>query len=287
MSGGAEEANKGLIPRINEELFAQINDRQSSNSNLKVMVVCSFFEIYNEVLFDLLDPNGKTKGGPGLQIKENKVLGVHVQGLLEVVAEDAAKVEKLMEQGHRSRTVGSTKMNAVSSRSHSVFTLKVHQREVVEQEGGEAGGEKGVFAKLNLVDLAGSERASKTGAQGSRLKEGANINKSLSELGNVINGLVQKARGQKRVFIPYRNSKLTRVLQESLGGGNSLCTMLAALSPAAVNWNETLSTLRYASRAKCIKVSASKNEEQGQIDALNEEVADLRKKLKDQQEQLQ
>merc|ERR1719190_359843 len=161
-------------------------------------------------------------------------------------------------------------MNSVSSRSHSIFIVKVHQKDDEDKS-------KNVFAKLNLVDLAGSERQKGTGATGQTLKEGANINKSLSALGNVINALVENANG-KKVFVPFRNSKLTRVLQESLGG-NSLCTMLATLSPAACNYEETLSTLRYANRAKAIKVSATKNEEASQISRLKAEVEELKKKL--------
>merc|ERR1719182_53821 len=152
-------------------------------------------------------------------------------------------------------------MNATSSRSHSIFTIKVHQKDDEDKNN--------VFAKLNLVDLAGSERQKGTGASGQTLKEGANINKSLSALSNVINALVESSTG-KKVFIPYRNSKLTRVLQESLGG-NSLCTMLATLSPAMCNVEETLSTVRYANRAKQIKVSAKKNEEASQVSRLQSE----------------
>jgi hypothetical protein len=206
-----------------------------------------------------------------LQIKEHPVLGVYIKDLHEVVVDSRAKVDDLMDQGFSARTVGSTAMNAESSRSHSVFTIKVHQKDEEDPT-------QNVFAKINLVDLAGSERADRTGAAGERLKEGANINKSLSALGNVINGLVEKARGNKRVFIPYRNSKLTRVLQESLGG-NSLCSMIATLSPAATNFTETLGTLKYASRAKTIKVQAVKNEEQGNMTKLNEEIAQLKMKL--------
>ena len=149
--------------------------------------------------------------------------------------------------------------------------MTVHQKDTENES-------KSCYAKLNLVDLAGSERADRTGASGKRLKEGANINKSLTTLGSVMNALVEQARGKKGVFIQYRNSKLTRVLQESLGG-NALCTMLATLSPALLNGKETLSTLRYAARAKTIKKTVTKNEESGQIDKLNEEVARLKKML--------
>lgn len=180
-------------------------------------------------------------------------------------------MQEIMDQGIKNRTVAATAMNADSSRSHSIFMIKIHQRDTEDES-------KSVFAKINLVDLAGSERAKSTGATGSTLKEGANINKSLSALGNVINALVEQAKGKKGVFIPYRNSKLTRVLQESLGG-NSVTFMLAALSPAACNFEETLSTLKYANRAKDIKVNAVKNEEGSQISKLNDEIRLLREKL--------
>merc|ERR1712151_585648 len=152
--------------------------------------------------------------------------------------------------------------NAGSSRSHCIFIIKLHQKDTDDAS-------KNTFSKMNLVDLAGSERAKSTEAEGERLKEGANINKSLSALGNVINALSSVASG-KKVFIPYRNSKLTRVLQESLGG-NSLCTMVAAMSPTDTNAEETLSTLNYGKRAKTIKITATKNDESSQIKKLEEE----------------
>ena len=164
-----------------------------------------------------------------------------IKGVVQDVS--LREVNELIQAGDKNRTVGATKMNAGSSRSHSIFTLKVRQRESIE------GSEKPLetFAKINLVDLAGSERAARTGAAGSRLKEGANINKSLSALGNVISALAKNSdpEKKKKVFVPYRNSKLTRVLQESLGG-NSVTVMLAAVSPAAYNFEETLNTLQYA-----------------------------------------
>ncbi len=283
MTGDADDpVNRGIIPRICSALFERVR-RESADGKKKFMVICSYFEIYNEMLRDLLDPaRGVVKRGPGpskiaqLQIKESKALGVYVKGLHEVVVEDENKVLQLMMQGNSMRTSGETKMNARSSRSHSIFTMKIHQKDAEDET-------RSVFARLNLVDLAGSERASKTEATGSRLKEGANINKSLMALGNVINALAEKAnagegRKKKRVFIPYRNSKLTRVLQESLGG-NSLCSMLATMSPARSNLEETLSTIQYANRAKMIQVSATKNEEMSQIDSLYDEIAALKKKL--------
>lgn len=270
MLGGPGDL-KGIIPRVNEGLFVQIAELQEAIGTRKFLVMCTFFEIYNEIIYDLLNPvQDRSKVGGGLQVKEHPVLGIYVKDLQEMVVDGADKLETLMNTGIKNRAVSSTNMNSVSSRSHSIFTIKVHQKDDVDQS-------RNVFAKLNLVDLAGSERQKGTGATGQTLKEGANINKSLSALGNVINALVENANG-KKVFVPFRNSKLTRVLQESLGG-NSLCTMLATLSPAACNYEETVGTLRYANRAKAIKVSATKNEEASQISRLNAEIEELKKKL--------
>uniref|UniRef100_K3X8T0 Kinesin-like protein n=1 Tax=Globisporangium ultimum (strain ATCC 200006 / CBS 805.95 / DAOM BR144) TaxID=431595 RepID=K3X8T0_GLOUD len=278
MSGvSGNESLEGLIPRMNKTIFERIKVEKGQDPNKLFLVECSFFEIYNEIIYDLLDSSGngkKNKGG--LEIKEHSVLGIYVKDLQERVVENREEVIELMAQGAQARTVGYTQMNSESSRSHSIFTIKIHQKDSTDES-------KNIFAKINLVDLAGSERAASTGAQGDRLKEGANINKSLSALGNVINALVEASRMGKKVFIPYRNSKLTRVLQESLGG-NSLCSMLATLSPANINFPETLSTLKYASRAKSIKVNAKKNEASSQISQLNEEIAALKKKLMEQTE---
>eukprot|EP00644_Phytophthora_capsici_P016390 jgi/Phyca11/117768/e_gw1.34.451.1 len=274
---GGPEAMEGLIPRVNRAIFERVAKERVDNPNMRFLVECSFFEIYNEIIYDLLDSSGngkKNKGG--LEIKEHSVLGIYVKDLQERVVETREEIVELMALGAQSRTVGYTQMNAESSRSHSIFTIKIHQKDADDET-------KSVFAKINLVDLAGSERAASTGAQGDRLREGANINKSLSALGNVINALVEASRAGKKVFIPYRNSKLTRVLQESLGG-NSLCSMLATLSPASINFAETLSTLKYASRAKSIKVNAKKNEASSQISQLNEEIAALKLKLQEQTE---
>ena len=143
-----------------------------------------------------------------------------------------------------------------------------------------AGQQKETRATINLVDLAGSERVSKTGATGDKLKEGANINKSLSALGNVINALAEQAKKGKKVFIPYRNSKLTRVLQESLGG-NSVTVMLAAISPAAYNYEETLNTLQYADRAKAIQLKARKNESMTEVGKLKKEIEELKARYRE------
>ncbi|KAL7680960.1 putative kinesin-like protein [Plasmopara halstedii] len=274
VTGGLENL-EGLIPRVNRAIFDRIAKDLVKNSNKRFLVECSYFEIHNEIVYDLLNSNGnnkKKKGG--LEIKEHSVLGIYVKNLQERVVETQEEIVELIALGAQSRTVGYTQMNSESSRSHSIFTIKIHQKDAEDET-------KSVFAKINLVDLAGSERAASTGAQGDRLREGANINKSLSALGNVINALVEASRASKKVFIPYRNSKLTRVLQESLGG-NSLCSMLATLSPASINFAETLSTLKYASRAKSIKVNAKKNEASSQISQLNNEIAALKQKLQEQ-----
>lgn len=266
--------DRGLIPRINEGLFARIKTETSENASRRFLVCCSFLEIYNEIIFDLLVPRNKQKQGGGLEIREQKGIGVYVKDLTEVVVDGADKVNQMIEQGFENRMTAATKMNETSSRSHSIFVIKLHQKDATDES-------RNTFSKVNLVDLAGSERAKSTEAEGDRLKEGANINKSLSALGNVINALSSMSSGQKKVFVPYRNSKLTRVLQESLGG-NSLCTMVAAMSPANANAEETLSTLNYARRAKTIKVTATKNEEASTIKKLEDEVSALKAKLEAQ-----
>ncbi|KAJ1437629.1 P-loop containing nucleoside triphosphate hydrolase protein [Ochromonadaceae sp. CCMP2298] len=273
MQGGEGEL-QGIIPRMNYSLFERISLETSQRPTVQFLITVSYFEIYNEVIFDLLDSSDRRKRAAankgGLEIKEHPALGVYVKGLQEIVVDSAPKLQNIIDQGMKSRTVASTQMNADSSRSHSVFLINVHQKDVEDES-------KNIFAKVNLVDLAGSERVKSTGATGSILKESANINKSLSALGNVINALVEASKG-KGAFIPYRNSKLTRVLQESLGG-NSITAMLAALSPAACNFEETLSTLKYANRAKSIKVKAVKNEQSNAISRLNDEIKALKDKL--------
>jgi Kinesin motor domain len=190
------------------------------------------------------------------QIREHPDLGIYVEGLCELVVKSGEDVMTLLEQGGAVRRVAATNMNEHSSRSHSCFTIKLAQKTTEELEGG-ISRETSLNSKLNLVDLAGSERAQKTGASGDTLKEGASINKSLMSLGNVITAL---SEGKKRGHIPYRDSTLTRLLQESLGG-NAQTLMLAAISPADYNFDETVSTLRYAHRAKSIENSVTRNED--------------------------
>mmetsp|Transcript_23764 Transcript_23764/g.43058 ORF Transcript_23764/g.43058 Transcript_23764/m.43058 type:complete len:1221 (+) Transcript_23764:46-3708(+) len=269
MMSDRKSDDRGLIPRISENLFERI--AKLTSDSRKFLVCCSFLEIYNEIVYDLLVPRGKNTPKTGLEIREGKGIGVYVKDLQEIVVDSSEKLQKLIDQGFEHRATAATQMNASSSRSHCLFIIKMHQKD-------DRVASNNNFSKMNLVDLAGSERASRTGAQGDTLKEGANINKSLSALGNVINTLSSMAAGDKKVFIPYRNSKLTRVLQESLGG-NALTTMMAAVSPSKTNCDETLSTLNYAKRAKTIKVNASKNEEAEHLAKLEEEVEALRSKL--------
>jgi hypothetical protein len=186
----------------------------------------------------LLGKDHKSK----LDVKEDKEKGIFVKGLTSVIVKSIPEIEKTMIAGSKNRKTGETSMNKDSSRSHSIFTIYIETA-----EDGEDGNTKFRVGKLNLVDLAGSEKQSKTNATGDRLKEAQKINLSLSALGNVISALVDG----RSTHIPYRDSKLTRLLQDSLGG-NTKTVMIAAISPADYNYDETLSTLRYASRAKNI-----------------------------------
>ena len=274
-----EPGNEGIIPRMNRDLFDRIATALVSFPTRQFLVECSYMEVYNEVIRDLLDPSaGKASSKKrGLVVKEDRVRGVYVKGLNQVVVGSAKQMMELMRQGTLMRHTSSTKMNNRSSRSHAIFSILLRQRDTADDS-------HNVFATINLVDLAGSERVAKTGATGTRLREGANINKSLSELGNVINKLAERGRlgasaaSAKGVFVPYRNSKLTRVLQNSLGG-NSLCCMLATVGPAKYNADETVTTLRYADRAKSIRIVATKNEEGDEVFKLNQEIEDLRARL--------
>ncbi|XP_022687342.1 osmotic avoidance abnormal protein 3-like isoform X2 [Varroa jacobsoni] len=257
-------SQRGIIPRSFEHIF----EATAAATDTKYLVNASYLEIYNEEIRDLLASDSKKK----YDIKENPETGVYIPGLSLHTVNSVTECEAVMEQGWKNRTVGATLMNADSSRSHSIFTIHVEQMETGRGKHIRKG-------KLNLVDLAGSERQCKTGATGNRLKEATKINLSLSALGNVISALVDG----KAKHIPYRDSKLTRLLQDSLGG-NTKTLMVACLSPADNNYDETLSTLRYANRAKNIKNKPKVNEDPK--DALlreyKEELERLKKLLIDQ-----
>ncbi|XP_065769221.1 kinesin-like protein KIF13A isoform X3 [Muntiacus reevesi] len=270
MMGNAEQ--RGLIPRLCCALFQRISLEQNESQTFKVEV--SYMEIYNEKVRDLLDPKGSRQS---LKVREHKVLGPYVDGLSQLAVTSFEDIESLMSEGNKSRTVAATNMNEESSRSHAVFNIVITQTLYDLQSGNS--GEK--VSKVSLVDLAGSERVSKTGAAGERLKEGSNINKSLTTLGLVISSLADQAAGKgKNKFVPYRDSVLTWLLKDNLGG-NSQTSMIATISPAADNYEETLSTLRYADRAKRIVNHAVVNEDPNAkvIRELREEVEKLREQL--------
>jgi len=234
---------RGLLPRTFTHVF---NDIDTTSKDTRYLVRVSFLEIYNEEIRDLLSKNPKER----CELKDHPSNGVYVKDLSTVVVKNVDEMEGVLATGLSSRSVAATNMNEGSSRSHSLFMITVEQAKMVDKE------EKIRVGKLNMVDLAGSERQSKTGATGERLKEATKINLSLSALGNVISALVDG----KSSYIPYRDSKLTRLLQDSLGG-NTKTVMVANCGPADYNYDETLSTLRYAYRAKSIKNKPKINED--------------------------
>ncbi|XP_062857774.1 kinesin-like protein KIF13B isoform X2 [Trichomycterus rosablanca] len=270
MMGSSE--HPGLIPRLCSSLFERSVREQREGESFTVEV--SYMEIYNEKVRDLLDPKGSSQA---LRVREHKLLGTYVDGLSRLAVTSYKDIESLMSEGNKSRTVAATNMNEESSRSHAVFNVILTHTMTDLQSG--TSGEK--VSKLSLVDLAGSERAAKTGAAGERLKEGSNINKSLTTLGLVISALADQGAGKNRnKFVPYRDSVLTWLLKDSLGG-NSRTAMIATVSPAGDNYDETLSTLRYADRAKSIVNHAVINEDPNAriIRELREEVEKLREQL--------
>uniref|UniRef100_A0A4W5LLM2 plus-end-directed kinesin ATPase n=1 Tax=Hucho hucho TaxID=62062 RepID=A0A4W5LLM2_9TELE len=274
MMGRQEEGQEGIIPLLCEELFEKINDNNKDEISFSVEV--SYMEIYCERVRDLLNP--KNKGN--LRVREHPLLGPYVEDLSKLAVTSYNDINDLMDAGNKARTVAATNMNETSSRSHAVFTIVFTQRKYDSET--DLSTEK--VSKISLVDLAGSERADSTGAKGTRLKEGANINKSLTTLGKVISALAEVSKKKKKTdFIPYRDSVLTWLLRENLGG-NSRTAMVAALSPADINYDETLSTLRYADRAKQIKCNAVINEDPNNklVRELKDEVTRLKDLLRAQ-----
>uniref|UniRef100_A0A915BGT0 Kinesin-like protein unc-104 n=1 Tax=Parascaris univalens TaxID=6257 RepID=A0A915BGT0_PARUN len=263
----------GIIPRLCNAIFERIEEATCETLAFKVEV--SYMEIYNERVRDLLDPKKSTKN---LKVREHKILGPMVDGLSVLAVSSFEQIASLIEEGNKSRTVAATNMNAESSRSHAVFNIRLTQA-LTDLENGFTG-EK--MSKISLVDLAGSERAQKSGAVGKRLEEGGNINKSLTTLGMVISALAERSHSQstKQKFVPYRDSVLTWLLKDNLGG-NSRTIMVATISPSADNYEETLSTLRYADRAKKIVNHAVVNEDPNAkvIRELREEVEQLRAQI--------
>uniref|UniRef100_A0AAZ3REC7 plus-end-directed kinesin ATPase n=1 Tax=Oncorhynchus tshawytscha TaxID=74940 RepID=A0AAZ3REC7_ONCTS len=267
---------EGIIPLMCEDLFTKFKDCNNDNTK-SYSVEVSYMEIYCERVRDLLNP--KNKGN--LRVREHPLMGPYVEDLSKLAVTSYNDIQDLMDSGNKARTVAATNMNETSSRSHAVFNIIFTQKRLDAETDNTS--EK--VSKISLVDLAGSERADSTGAKGTRLKEGANINKSLTTLGKVISALAEvdsaqnKNKKKKKVesHIPYRDSVLTWLLRENLGG-NSRTAMVAALSPADINYDETLSTLRYADRAKQIRCNAVINEDPNNrlVRELKEEVGRLR-----------
>ncbi|XP_028785616.1 kinesin-like protein KIN-12E [Neltuma alba] len=261
--------NCGMTPRVFEHLFSSIQKEKEArrDEKLKFTCKCSFLEIYNEQILDLLEPSSNN-----LQMREDSKKGVYVENLKEVEVASARDVIQQLIQGSANRKVAATNMNRASSRSHSVFTC------IIESKWESQGVNHHRFARLNLVDLAGSERQKSSGAEGERLKEATNINKSLSTLGLVIMNLVSISNG-KSLHVPYRDSKLTFLLQDSLGG-NSKTTIIANISPSSCCSLETLSTLKFAQRAKFIKNNAIVNEDaSGDVIAMRMQIQQLKKEV--------
>ncbi|CAE6516175.1 unnamed protein product [Rhizoctonia solani] len=269
-------ADKGIIPLTCSELFDRMERQRASDPHVNFVVEVSYIEIYNEKVRDLLNP--KNKGN--LKVREHPSLGPYVEDLSKLVAASYDEMMTLMDEGNKARTVAATNMNETSSRSHAVFTLLL----TMKRHDVDTNLDTEKVSRISLVDLAGSERANSTGATGQRLKEGANINKSLTTLGKVISSLAlasgaepgKKTKGAD--FVPYRDSVLTWLLKDSLGG-NSKTAMIAAISPA--DYDETLSTLRYADQAKKIKNKAVVNEDPNakMVRELREELEMLRARV--------
>ncbi|XP_057807832.1 kinesin-like protein KIN-1 isoform X1 [Salvia miltiorrhiza] len=229
-----DEKRKGLLPRVVDGIFNAI---KPSDDKIKSTIKLSMVEIYMERVRDLFDLSKDN-----LLIKENKLQGIFVNGVTEISISDSVEALRTLSTGIANRAVGETQMNMASSRSHCIYIFVIQQEIKKERR----------YGKLILVDLAGSEKAERTGAEGRVLEEAKTINKSLSALGNVINALSSPGKGN---HIPYRDSKLTRILQDALGG-NSQTALLCCCSPSPSNASETLSTLRFGARAKHIKQSA-------------------------------
>eukprot|EP00117_Sycon_ciliatum_P010350 scpid16641/ scgid5186/ Kinesin-like protein KIF16B; Sorting nexin-23 len=288
-----EAGNPGLIPRVSQALFDRVTQRgDSASGESSFKAVVSYLEIYNERVRDLLVTSSSTSlkawasnkdQQAGLKVREHPKTGPYVEGLSQHSVTTVQDIMELIECGNSNRTTASTLMNSISSRSHSIFTINFSQATISD------GNPCEMTSRINLVDLAGSERVQKTAATGDRLKEGANINKSLTTLGLVISNLATNSAAEAstnamkqkvKSFIPYRDSVLTWLLKDSLGG-NAMTVMLAAISPADVNHGETLSTLRYAHRAKSIVNKPTVNEDANVrlIRELRAEIALLRQQL--------
>ncbi|KAG2207533.1 hypothetical protein INT47_004283 [Mucor saturninus] len=251
--------HEGIVPRCILDLFRKLQERSEANEDFKYEVFVSFLELYNEELIDLLNPqnqhNKRKSGVPAaapveVTIREDIAGNIYWSGVREEKCEDPDELIQFLAKGSLCRTTGSTEMNTVSSRSHAVFSVILKQQKSDQ--------DPSITSKFHFVDLAGSERLKRTNAQGDRAREGISINSGLLALGNVISALGDDAR--RTSHVPYRDSKLTRLLQDSLGG-NSQTLMLACVSPSDSNFMETLNTLKYANRARNIKNRVTINQD--------------------------
>ncbi|KAJ2685436.1 Kinesin-like protein kif15 [Coemansia spiralis] len=263
---GPDDELRGLIPRCFEHLFARIAEEEARyNGRVKYLCKASYIEIYNETIYDLLDPLIRT-----CALREDIKKGIFIDNVTEETVQDPNEAYSVFVRGTTSRHVSATSMNRESSRSHSVLMLIIQSLTQMD-----TGLTEIRESKFNLVDLAGSERQKLANTSGMRLKEAANINKSLSTLGNVINSLVDISNGRPR-HVNYRDSKLTFLLRDSLGG-NSVTFIIANVSPAMCNDAETASTLRFAQRAKMIRNKAVVNQDmQGNVPQLQAEISRLK-----------
>lgn len=289
-----EGSNFGIIPKVMETIFRRV-ERMKENTEFLIRV--SFIEIFKEEVFDLLDPNAITSSknegaapikasGPArapIQIRETVNGGITLAGVTEAEVRTKEEMASYLSRGSLSRATGSTNMNSQSSRSHAIFTITIEQKKISNGSNGASNddiGDEILCAKLHLVDLAGSERAKRTGADGMRFKEGVHINKGLLALGNVISALGDDKKRKEGGHVPYRDSKLTRLLQDSLGG-NSKTVMIACVSPADTNAEETLNTLKYANRARNIQNKAVINRDPmaAQLQRMRSEIEQLQSEL--------
>ncbi|XP_050159290.1 kinesin-like protein KIN-4C isoform X2 [Malus sylvestris] len=288
-----EGSNGGIIPKVMESIFKKV---ETTKDNTEFLIRVSFIEIFKEEVFDLLDPNSSSlpknegaapaKPAPArvpIQIRETVNGGITLAGVTEAEVRTKEEMASYLTRGSLSRATGSTNMNSQSSRSHAIFTITMEQKRISHSVNGANSDDIGddiLCAKLHLVDLAGSERAKRTGADGMRLKEGIHINKGLLALGNVISALGDEKKRKEGGHVPYRDSKLTRLLQDSLGG-NSKTVMIACVSPADTNAEETLNTLKYANRARNIHNKAVVNRDPmaAQLQTMRSQIEQLQTEL--------
>jgi kinesin family protein 15 len=278
-AASSTNSQRGLVPRALEYIFQYLREHQEKDldsvaAKVTTTAKCSFYEIYQERVYDLLDSNNcNASSSSSLQVREDSKRGIFVDGITEEIVNSSEEANQVLQNGYRNRHVGQTNMNRESSRSHAIFVLTLNIN--VEQENGTM---KNRMSRFNLVDLAGSERQKDTQASGDRLKEASMINKSLSTLGNVINALSEKSSAKSR-HINFRDSKLTFLLRDSLGG-NTKTVLVATLSPSMGCVDETLSTLKFAQRAKNISSIVVRNEETtGSVLALQREIEALKAQL--------